>query len=203
MRQKLNENPLAQVALIGVLLVLAGFLVLSSMGGGASEGAEESASTTSTATVTGPAGSATVTATVTPSGEAPAAVAPGAPAPEVPAPPLPHAVVAAFDANETVALLIVKPSGIEDRMVASTVRLLGGLPQVASFVVPADQISRYAAITQGVKVERVPALVVLRPKHLDGGTPTASLSYGFQSPQSIVQAVVDANYRGGTYSYHP
>ncbi len=43
MREKLNSNPLAQIALIGVLLLAAGFFVMSSMGGG-SEGGEESES---------------------------------------------------------------------------------------------------------------------------------------------------------------
>jgi hypothetical protein len=200
MRQKLNENPLAQVAIVGVLLVAAAFMILSSKGGG--EEAEEGATTTSSATVTSPEGSATVTATVTTSGQAavPSSVAG---APEVPAPPLPRPVTAAFDANRTVVLLIVKPGGIEDRMVASTVRRLATLPTVSTFVVPADRIAHYSAITQGVRVERVPALVVVRPKNLDGGVPTASLSYGYQSPQSVVQAVVDANYRGRTLGYHP
>ena len=38
-----------------------------------------------------------------------------------------------------------------------------------AFVVPADRIARYATIAQGVDVDRVPALVVIRPKRLDHG----------------------------------
>jgi hypothetical protein len=49
----------------------------------------------------------------------------------------------------------------------------------------------------------VPALVVVRPKRLDRGIPVASVSYGFQSAESVVQAVVDAGYKGRTLDYHP
>jgi hypothetical protein len=201
MRQKLNENPLAQVAVIGVLLVLVGFIVLSSMGGGSAEGGEAVA--TSSASVSGPESSPGVTAAVTSGIPESAVAAPITASPEVPAPPLPRALTVAFDADQTIALLIVKQGGIEDRLVAASVRALGALPQVTAFVVPADEIAKYAAITQSVQVSRVPALVVLRPKRLDHGNPTASVSYGFQSPQSVVQAVVDANYHGATFSYHP
>ena len=98
-------------------------------------------------------------------------------------------------------LLIVKSRF--DAWVAAIVRRLGVIHGVSPFVVPVDKIARYAAITQGVKVERVPALIVIRPKHLDHGVPIASVSYGFQSLESIVQAVFDARYRGPTLSYHP
>jgi hypothetical protein len=74
---------------------------------------------------------------------------------------------------------------------------------VASFVVPVDKIARYASIAQGVNLNRVPALVVIRPRGLSNGVPTASVRYGFQSPESVVQAVIDAGYKGPTLSYHP
>ena len=47
------------------------------------------------------------------------------------------------------------------------------------------------------------ALVVVSPKHLKRTVPTASVSYGFQSPQSVAQAVIDAGYKGPTVDYHP
>jgi hypothetical protein len=201
MRQKLNENPMAQLAVIGVLLVLAGVFVLSSMGGGGEE-SEESATTTSSASVTSPTGaSASVTATVTtPTGEAsatPTAV------PPIPPRPLPARVTAAFGANRTVVLLIVAPRGIDDAMTAEGALPLAFKRDVALFVVPARKIARYSAITQGVDVSRVPALVVVRPRRLDHGVVTASVDYGFQSPQNIVQAVIDARYSGRTLGYHP
>jgi hypothetical protein len=205
MREKLNSNPLAQAALIGVLLLAVGFFLLSSMGG---EG-EEAETTTGSASVSTPEGSASVTATVTtPVGE-PAAVAAPSSIPPLPpgaaaaAPPLPHAVTAAFHSNLTVVLLFVRKGGIDDRMVSASSMALASLRGVSTFVVPADRIARYAAIAQGVAVDRVPALVVLRPKRLDRGIPTASVLYGFQSPESVVQAVIDAGYKGRTVDYHP
>ena len=201
MREKLNSNPLAQVFMIGFLLVAVGVFVMSSMGGGGEE--EEPATTTTSATVTTPEGSATVTAEVTPSGAAPAAALPPPGALAAAAPPPPADVTAAFDANQTIVLLFVRSGGIDDRVVADAVKRLGGLPGVATFVVPAGRIARYAAIAQGVDVDRVPALVVLRPKRLNRGIPVASVHYGFQSPESVVQAVVDAGYRGRTLDYHP
>ena len=68
---------------------------------------------------------------------------------------------------------------------------------------PAKQIYRYAAITVGLDVNRVPALVVMRPKRLSGGTPQASVDYGFQTSQSVLQAVRDAAYDGREVTYHP
>jgi hypothetical protein len=203
MREQINNNPLAQIGIIGVLLVAVGIFAMSSMGGGGEEEAE-STTATSSATVTGSEGSATITATVTAEGEVAApATAPPPGALAAAAPPPPAAVTAAFDANQTVVLLFVRTGGIDDRLVVPAVKRLGALPGVSTFVVPADRIARYAAIAQGVDVDRVPALVVIRPKHLDRGIPSASVQYGFQSSQSIVQAVIDAGYKGRTLDYHP
>jgi hypothetical protein len=188
MREKLNENPLAQVAIVGVLLVL-GIVMLMSMGGGEEESeteVESPAAVTSAPAIT-PAGETPVTSSVAPP----------------PAPPLPENVTAAFDGGETVVLLIVREGGIDDRMVREYARALEGVAKVALFVVPSQDIARYAAITEGAGVNRVPALVVVRPKALTEGAPTASVSYGYQEPQSVVQAVVDARYKGQTLSYHP
>jgi hypothetical protein len=188
MREKLNENPLAQLAVVGVLLVVAGVFVLSSMGGGG-EGEEPSA-TEEPATVT--AAPSTVEA-----GAAPAAV------PPLPARPLPRRLSAAFAAGRTVVLLIVKPGGIDDAMTAAGTLPLAFKRDIALFVVPAGEIARYATIAQGVDLNRVPALVVVHPHRSTEGVVPASVSYGFQSAQSIVQAVVDARYRGRTLPYHP
>ncbi len=204
MREKLNNNPLAQVALIGVLLIATGFFVLSSMGGGGEE--TGSAGTTTSPTATTPAGSATTTAAA-PAAAAPAASLATALSPataassDAPLPPRP--VLDAWKANRTLVLLFVRDGGIDDRLVAAATARLAALPGVAIFVVPARRISRYAAIAEGVGVNRVPALVVVRPKRLDHSVPTASVSYGFQSAESIVQAVVDAGYKGPTVDYHP
>jgi hypothetical protein len=189
MREKLNSNPMAQAGLIGVLLLLAGVFAMTSMGGSKEEeGAEGS-----------PTGSVAVAATAEGSPTSLPAVGSGIGAP----PPLPRSITSSFAADDTVVLLFVRSGGIDDSMVAAAVGRLHSLAGVATFVVPATHIARYAAIAQGVDVNRVPALVVLRPKRLDGATPTASVHYGYQSPESVEQAVIDAGYKGRTVPYHP
>lgn len=189
MREKLNENPLAQVTLLGVLLVFGVYMLTSMGGGGESESASEaeSSTTVTSAPAITPAGETPVTGSATPA----------------PVPPPPSDVTTAFNAGETVVLLIVREGGIDDRMVREDAGALKGMSNVALFVVPAQKIARYAAITEGVGVNRVPALVVLRPKALSNGVPTASVSYGYQEAEDVVQAVVDARYKGRTLSYHP
>lgn len=188
MREQLNSNPMVQAAVIAVLLLGTAFFLMSSMGGG-----EESSETGVTAT------------TITEGLEAPVGGAPPVPpaALAATAPPPPGDVIAAFDANRTVVLLFVRNSGIDDRLVKGALHALAPLSDVATFVVSVNRIARYSAITEGVDVNRVPALVVIRPKRLAGPTPTASVKYGFQSPESIVQAVIDAGYKGRTLDYHP
>ncbi len=188
MREKLNDNPLAQLAIVGVLLLCAGVFVMSSMGKGGSEEGEEEASAP-----------ATVAVPIEGSPTSLPAVSSGVGAP----PPLPRPVTAAFAAGDTVVLLFVRPGGIDDRMVAAALLSLGSFRDVAAFVVPASRIARYAEIAQGANVNRVPALVVLRPKQLDAAVSTASVHYGFQSPESVEQAVIDAGYKGRTVPYHP
>lgn len=190
MREQLNSNPLAQLAVVGVLLVAVGFFVLSS-GGGEEEGESGGASSEPTLGVTE-------------STESGATAPTSLPAPSsLDAPPLPSHVLRAYEANRTVALLFVREGGIDDRLVKSATEDLEAFPGVSLFVIPASRISRYAEISEGVGVQRVPALVVVTPKRLKQTVPTASVSYGFQSPQSIEQAVIDAGYKGPTLDYHP
>ncbi len=187
MREQLNSNPLAQIALVGVLLVAVGFFVLSSGSGGEEESGGASEATLS---VAAPEGVAPTTSL----GAIPSTTA---------GPPLPRPVLEAWKANKTVVLLFVRDGGIDDRLVRIAAAGLAGFRDASIFVVPAAKISRYAAIAEGVGVERVPALVVVRPRHLQQTVPTASVSYGFQSPQSVAQAVIDAGYKGPTIDYHP
>jgi hypothetical protein len=112
-------------------------------------------------------------------------------------------VTSAYKAGDTVVLLFVRDGGIDDRHVADAVDSLGSMPRVVTFVVPASKIADYAAIAQGADVSRVPALVVLSPKGVDAGIPQASVHYGYQSFESVEQAVVDAGYHGHTLPYHP
>jgi hypothetical protein len=173
---------------------VAGFVMLTSMGGGGESVAEAEAEAPATATAEAvlPEGEATATA----------AAVPSASPPPVTSPP-PKAVTAAYDAGDTVVLLIVREGGIDDQMVKDDTSALSSIPDVTLFVVPSQQIVRYAAITEGAGVNRVPALVVVRPKALSNGTPTASVTYGYQDAEGVVQAVTDARYKGRTLTYHP
>jgi len=202
MREKLNSNPLVQMAVIAVLLVGAGIFLLGSMGGGEEEGAAESSTPSSSEVapspgVEGAAPEATAAAGLS------SALAMVSQATAGTAKPLPRPVIDAWRANRTVVLLFVHDGGIDDALVEAASDRLAALPAAATFVVPAKKISRYAAVTEGVGLDRVPALVVIRPKQLDQTIPTASVSYGFQSGASVVQAVIDAGYKGPTLEYHP
>lgn len=195
MREKLNSNPTLQIALIGILAIGAAYFLLFSGGGGESEGSSETAETL-VATEAVP-GATAETAAATPVASI-STVASG-----VPTPPLPASIVRAYKSSKTIALLVVRGGGIDDPFVAEAVHGLAPMENVEVVVTRAKHIARYAAITLGVDVDRVPALIVVRPRRLSGGTLQATVSYGYQSPQSVVQAVTDASYKGSEPAYHP
>jgi hypothetical protein len=206
-REKLNENPLAQVGLVLILVVVAVVMFIGSSGG--EEEGEEASTGEVAASVNG------VVATGATPGEAvegavesleEGAVAETSatemPA-SVPAPPPPKRLTAAYEAGKTVVLLIVRKGGIDDAIAVRSALPVAFSSDVSLFIVPAKEIARYAAITVGLDVNRVPALVVMKPKKLSGGTPQASVYYGVQTPQSVVQAVLNASYHGREVTYHP
>lgn len=199
MREQLNSNPLVQLGVVGVLLVAVAIFLMSSGGG-----EEEETATAPEASVgiaePGAAGAEAGEAATGESLSTALATAGGA---DLVAPPPPRPVLDAWKANRTLVLLFVRDGGIDDRLVKRATDELSGFRDAAVFVVPAAKISRYAAIAEGVGVDRVPALVVVSPKDLKKTVPTASVSYGFQSRQSVAQAVIDAGYTGKTLDYHP
>lgn len=201
MREQINNNPVVQIGLVAILLVAAGFLLLTSMGGG--EEGEASAPETTGATLETPEGSASLSATTVTGGEAVPTSTAAAGIAQVPSTRLPQPVREAMDAGHTVVLLVVKRGGIDDARVEDAVAALTSRPRLATFVVPVDQTPRYTAITQPVQLDRAPALIVVRPRRLSQGPPTASISYGFQSIATVAQAVTDAEYRGPELAYHP
>jgi hypothetical protein len=211
-REKLNSNPIAQVAVVAVLVVAAAYLLLSS-GGGESGSSSASGTTEATVSVAGSGVTGTATA-ATPGAAVEGAVAAAGSESSVPSSssalptsipsrPPPAPVTDAYKAGKTVVLLVVHDGGIDDRIVAHSTSVLSGMPDVALFVVPARRIARYSAITFGVDVQQVPALIVMRPRRLSGHTPQASVSYGFQTKQTIAQAVRNASYDGPEVTYHP
>lgn len=207
MREKLNENPIAQVVLVVVLLGVAGFMLLGKSGG---DEEEESSAGPTVATVNG------VTATGATPGEAVegavesleegavgASAGTGELPASVPVPPPPAPVTAAYEGGRTVVLLVVHDGNIDRELTRAVTAYVAEVPDTALFVVPARRVARYAAITVGVNLNRVPALVVMRPRSVDGGIPQATVDYGFQTPESVVQAVRDAAYEGPETTYHP
>jgi hypothetical protein len=223
MRKSLNDNPIVAIAVIAVLGIGVAFLLLSSMSGSSSS-STSTTSTTPGATSTVPGATSTTaapttsTTPTTPGAVDPATGLPTAPAatPATPAAPasvgsfvagpgLPKAVVTAYEGGDAVALLIVKRNGIDDRDVTKGFRQVKAMHGVVAFETVAKGVARYARITEGVDLDRVPAMVVLRPKSVTGsGPPRATVVYGFNSPQQLTQAVRDALYNGPEdLPYHP
>lgn len=195
MREQLNSNPMVQMGAIALLLAAAAIFLLTSMGGGGEEAESGSGAIATTLPGEGAAPS--------PGEEAPATAAPSAAMPTLATQPPPQPVLDAWNGNRTVVLLIVNDGGVDGDLVRIATTRLDGMPGVSTFVVPAGEIARYASITQGVGVNRVPALVVVSPKKLNETVPTATVSYGFQDGESVEQAVIDAGYKGPTLEYHP
>jgi len=218
MREAINENRTVQLALLGVLALLGGLVLLKMGGGGGDEGAtpaapSASADATATPADTGTAATATTTTSTATSSTSATAPTGGAaatspvttpvPAEMVPGPGLPRGLLAAYGRGKAVVLLVVRTGGIDDRLVRSSVERLRSDSGLAVYVSKARDIARYSWLTQGADVTRVPALVVLSPRAVSGETPSASVSYGFRGPASVVQAVRDALYTGPAVSYHP
>jgi hypothetical protein len=107
-----------------------------------------------------------------------------------------------------VVLMVYRRKGVDDPFVFQAKRLIEALPassgvEASVFLVRAKEIARYSRITQGVNVNRVPAIVVIKPKDLSDGVPTATVSYGVRGAPSVVQAVKDAAYEGRQLPYYP
>jgi hypothetical protein len=207
-RDKLNNSPAAQIGLVVVLIAAAAFMFLKPGGGEESEEAPTEATvaiagTEASGTATGATAGEAVEGAVEGAIEAASAEGAGAIPASIPVPPMPAPVAHAYDDGKTVVLLIVHDGGIDDELVQGAAQQLKSHSDVALFVVPAKQIARYAAITLGADVQQVPALLVMKPRRLSDGVPQASVDYGFQTSQSVVQAVVDAGYKGPEATYHP
>ena len=202
MRQKLNENPVAQIAVVCVLIAAAAFLLLTRMGGG-SEAPEEPA--TASASIEAAPVEAGAEAPVEGSIEAAAAGAEAVPSTSVPTNrSLPSPVEDAYERGSTLAVLVYRDGGIDDHLVSQAADVLRGIPAVAFFAVKASQIARFAPITGPLGIEEVPALIVVRPRALNGAAPApASVTYGFQRERNVRQAVRDAVYHGPQLTYAP
>jgi hypothetical protein len=207
MREAINNNPVVQISVIGVLIVLVGLFFMMNMkkgSGSSSSSSESSAASSATPSSSGSAAPPTApvqvpdasSAGTSSAGAPPATTGTVSPEALVPGPGLPRPVVKAWKGGDAVVLLVVKDSGIDDRLVRGSVESLRADRGVSVFVASAQHVARYSRITQGVGLDRTPALVVVRPRRASGAVPEAQVSYGFRNSQSVVQAVHDALYSG-------
>lgn len=201
LRERINSDPKLQIG-IGVLLLVVVAFVFLGKGGGEEEATEEPTAVVSEAGTTV-------------EGVVPEAVGVGTEGSltslsvTVPPPPMPTKVTHAYNKGKIVTVLFVHDGGIGDRLVKDYSKLLKDkIPakarrEVSFFVVPAKKIANWGAITLGLGIQRVPAFVVLRPKKLSGDQPQGSVLYGYQTPETIAQEIVDSAYKGPEAAYHP
>jgi hypothetical protein len=217
MRKALNENPVVQLGLLGVLGLVVAVVLMMQMGGGSSTtstptpttpattaaapaGADASAAGPATPSLATPAASATPSATEVPAGTPTGAFEAGK--------GLPSSLVDAYKAGDVVVLLVVQDKGIEDKPVEREVESLRNMEDTTVFVTDAKHVSKYSRVVQGVQLDRVPAIVALKPlapkaKGNVSGLPEATITYGFRGPDSVKQVVGDAEYKGTVRGYDP
>jgi hypothetical protein len=180
MREKLNENPLAQIGVIAVLALVVGYFVLTTMGGGSSSSAATESSSVESAEPT----SATA----------------GVAAPV--ARRLPHKVEAAYAHGKTIVLFVYRSGGIDDVETAAATHAVKDMSKVAFFPISTKGVVAYSAITGPLGVNRAPALVVVRPrKDATGGSAPATVEYGALDETEVRQAVINVGYTGDEPSY--
>jgi hypothetical protein len=188
MRDKLNESKAAQGAIVLVLVIVAAVMFLGKGGGGEETETETAAVPTEAVAVS--------SVTEGGPGELPQSVPPTK--------PLPRKFTDAYEANKTVALLVVHDGGIDDKYTKRALKEAATFHDVAVIVVPSKQIYRYASVTVGLDVSQLPALIVMRPKNLSHGVPQATVSYGYQTVPAIDQELRDATYNGSeARAYYP
>lgn len=209
MRQAINENPMVQMAVLGICAVVLAFVLFTSVLK-KDDAAETPPATTSdpaiatadpAATATPPADAGNVTppadtGTVTPPADA------GGADGLLASKGLPKDVLVAYAKGNAIALVVVDP---KQRGMKRIVKAVKGfdVKDVQVFVVKVNDIAKYSRITQGVSVSRTPALIVIQPRKLSEGAPMATVSYGFRSPRSARQAIEDAFYKGGNVPAYP
>jgi len=209
MRKAVNDNPVVQAAIVGLLLIAAAFLFMTRIAGSGSESDQTATSTDVTGLETSSGTSAQSVTPIEPASAPGGASSEGAPpasgADFKAGPGLPKPVVGAYDSGKTVVLLISKPEGIDDRQMEKRVKRLNGQPDVAIFSTTSKHIADYSRIASGVDVDRVPAIVVLEPKSQakGGEAPKAAVAYGFRGYNSLLQMVRDARYDGPKLPYYP
>ena len=140
MRDAINNNPMVQLAVVAVLVLVAGVMLAPQFLG---HKKSDSNTSTSSAQLTTPSGSVDLTVKSTPAAPSTGAAArsTAAPAPQtvspealVPGRGLPRPVITAWKRGDTVVLLLVRRGGIDDRLVQSSVRSLSADSRLTVFV---------------------------------------------------------------------
>jgi hypothetical protein len=217
MRKAMNDNPQVQLAVIAAVGVIFAF-VMFTMVLKKDPAPTDSGAASTPATGTAAPAAATGAPIPDPAVEgADAAAAPAAsevaPPPTAPPAPangkleatdgLPKPVIEAYDGGQAVALLVIDERSISDRKLGQYEDRLDGVGGVALFRTDPKNVADYSRIVSGVGLSRTPALVVVKPKSETDGEPLASVTYGFRSPSSAVQALHDALYQGSAATYYP
>lgn len=210
MREAINNNPIVQIGLLGVLGVIVVVVFMSGMGGDPPP-PEETEASTSTPTSAAPAAPTDAAGLADPTASAPEA-APGIAGGSTPfeaGKGLPAELVNAHESGDVVVLLVMQSGGVEDESLEKDVESLQSRGDTSVFVTDAKHVSRFSRIAEGVSLDRVPAIIVLHPFEgkLAGDEappiPEASVAYGYRGEESVVQAVNDALYDGASGPYSP
>lgn len=198
MRKAINENQSVQVAVVILLALLAGVMLYMQV---LKRGSEEEAPAPA---ATDPAAAVASDGTVLPTTPvAPSTIGTATEGDFVAGPGLPADIVSAYDSGNAVVILIYNPKALDDNLNRSTVGLVKGMENVSIFPVEAKDVATVSRITEGVGVDRTPALIVIKPKSLTEGPPQASINYGFRSVGQVRQQIQDALYKGTNVPYYP
>lgn len=133
MREALNENPVVQVAIVGLLTVAVGFLLMTRVaGGGGSEETSAEPSSAAEEVVAAPEPGTDGAGTASGGVEAPATdTAAAAPTGEFAAGPgLPARVVSVHEDGKAVVVLVTRERGIEDKRLRSMISRIEGVGDV-------------------------------------------------------------------------
>ena len=209
MREAINNNPMVQIGLLGVLGVIVAVVFMSSSGGDAAPAPEDAATATATAPATTDTGLADPAVPATPPAEGAVPPPVAATTPFEAGKGLPADLVDAHASGDVVVLLVMQKNGYEDEPLARDVESLESRGDTSVFVTESKDVSDYSRIAEGVTLDRVPAIIVLHP--LEGKVaedeelpmPEATVTYGYRGKGSVTTAVEDALYDGKQLSYDP
>ena len=214
MRSRTNENPVVQAALIGVLVLVFGFILFTRVMGGGQRASPTDAGRERPRRAPAPRDRRRRDRLRADGRRRPQRRRPGRqPRPRPPESEstgpleagegMPAAVVEAYDANKVVVLLVIDSDAIDDKRVEEATKDLEGRSDVALFQTEVKNVADYSQITNGVGINRTPALIVMPPRRRQRDVPVATVCYGFRSLESVNQAVEDAKYDGKKAPYYP